>query len=228
MNIAVIPARAGSRRIPNKNIKPLLGKPAISYAIELAKKVEVFDHIFVSTDSQEIASLAINLGAEVPGLRPEILSNDFATTLQVMGFTIDELLQTIPNLDFVCCIYPVTPLLEPKRILEGFELIKSRDLDYVFSVAENNFNPKRSFQIAEYDLVEKFEKNYEFSRTQDLIPYFNDAGQFYWGKSDAWRRRATILGGNSAVIKLGKWEVVDVDTQEDWDLMETLLSYRLK
>ena len=224
----MIPARSGSKRIPNKNIRPLLGKPAISYAIELAKKVELFDHIFVSTDSEEIAEVAVKLGAEVPFLRPEILSNDYATTLQVMGFTVDSLLPTIPNLDFACCIYPVTPLLEAKRVQEGFDLINSKDLDYVFAAAENNFNPKRSFQLNGQYPVAQFENNHEFSRTQDLDPFFSDAGQFYWGRTDAWQRRASILAGKSAVIRLRKWEVVDVDSEEDWDLAQILLSYRLK
>ncbi len=228
MNIIVIPARSGSKRIPNKNVKPLLNKPAISYAIELAKRVDLFDHIFVSTDSEEIAELSINLGAEVPFLRPETLSDDYATTLQVMGFTVESLLSTIPKFDFACCLYPVTPLLEARRVREGFDLISTKELDYVFAVAENNFNPSRSFQLNEQNQVVKFREKDEFTRTQDLAPFFNDAGQFYWGRTEAWKKQSNILGGKSAVIRLRKWEVVDVDSQEDWELAEMLLSYRLQ
>ena len=111
MNVAIIPARDGSKRIKNKNIKPFFGKPIISYAINVAKESKIFDRIIVSTNSNEIKDIALQFGAEVPSLRPDNLSDDFTTTLDVISYEVKNL--NLKSDDIVCCIYPTTPLLNP-------------------------------------------------------------------------------------------------------------------
>ena len=109
MKIAVIPARAGSKRIPLKNIKDFCGKPMIGWAISAAKQSGLFDHIVVSTDDKKIAELARSLGAETPFIRPEYLADDFTPTVPVIAHAINSCLEIGWVAEYVCCIYPCVP-----------------------------------------------------------------------------------------------------------------------
>ena len=112
MNVAIIPARGGSKRIPKKNIKDFLGKPIIAYSIEAAISTNLFDKVIVSTDSDEIAEVAINYGAEAPFLRPKELADDFTGNHKVMRHAINWLENTTGKINYTCCIYPAAPLIE--------------------------------------------------------------------------------------------------------------------
>ena len=125
MNVAIIPARGGSKRIPRKNIKKFLGKPIIAYSIEVAKALSIFDKIIVSTDDEEIKEISMEYGAEVPFMRPSEISDDFTGTHDVIGHAVSELIRIGYDLDYVCSIYPTAPLVQSKDILKGFELIKN-------------------------------------------------------------------------------------------------------
>ena len=124
MNIAIIPARNGSKRLPKKNIKLFYNKPIISYAIIAAKKTKLFDKIIVSTDSKQIKKIAEFYGAEVPYLRPKHLSNDKVH----FNESIKHMIQWLEKKKFkpknVCCIYPTTPLLEHKLLIKGYYKLK--------------------------------------------------------------------------------------------------------
>lgn len=135
MNIAVIPARGGSKRIPRKNIKLFHGLPVIAYAINLAKDCEIFDAVFVTTDDEEIAEIAVNFGAIVPWMRPKALSDDFATTVSVMQDAVRRLDSDLDDLANVCCIYPITPLLSPKFLSKGLQILEKGDWDYVIAAS---------------------------------------------------------------------------------------------
>ena len=226
MKIAIIPARAGSKRIPNKNIKPIGGIPALSLAIRTAQESELFNQIYVSTDSPEIADLAKKCGALVPFLREPKLSDDHTSTVSVIGNFVALMDSEFKDIQNVCCIYPVTPLLKAKRLIEGYEHLVSRDLDYVFAAKSHESNILRSFEL---DLTSRpimVSASNELTRSQDLTKLYHDAGQFYWGTKDAWANQAPILSGNSSVILLGKWEAIDVDSLEDWNIVEELLKLR--
>ena len=122
MNIAIIPARGQSKRIPRKNIKLMLNKPIISWVIEEAIHSGIFDDIVVSTDDEEIANVAKSFGAEVPFIRPESLSDDFTPTVPVIAHAIQECIKLNWKFDFVCCIYPCCPFLEGKDLQNGFKI----------------------------------------------------------------------------------------------------------
>ena len=224
MNIAVIPARGGSKRIPRKNIKEFNGKPAISYAIKAAIESKVFSEVIVSTDDKEIAEYSISQGANIPWLRSEELSNDLATTLQVMQDAVLKL--DSDNLDNVCCIYPVTPLLRPKYISEGLRVLNSGDWNYVFSAIKNDSNPQRFFTLNSSNSVSMLLPEFELTRTQDLLQTFYDAGQFYWGKKSAWLEKRPIFDSLSTIIEMSKEDAVDIDTFSHWKLAEDLYSAR--
>jgi len=228
MNIAIIPARGGSKRIPHKNIKLMGGVPVIAHAIKIALESELFSQIYVSTDSEEIANIAKDYGALVPQLREANLSDDYATTISVISDSVSKLDSELADLENICCIYPVTPLLKPVRIVEAYEILMSRDVDYVFSVKSHESSLLRSFRLDSSNQPVMISSSDEFTRSQDLQNLYQDAGQFYWGTKTAWKSLRPIFSGKSSVIVLDKWEAIDVDTLDDWNIVEGLLSFRSK
>ncbi len=222
MNIAIIPARGGSKRIPRKNIKNFHGKPIIAYSIEAAIQSGCFDRVIVSTDDSEIADISRKLGAEVSFLRPDNLSDDFATTLDVMKHAIDWCKKQQLCVKFVCCLYATAPFISPQYLQEGYTLIKSEELDYVFSATSFAFPIQRAIKITTQGTIEMFQPEYFNHRSQDLIEAYHDAGQFYWGTSEAFINRKPFFSPRSKAVLLPRKYVQDIDTQEDWELAEAL------
>ena len=132
MNIAIIPARGGSKRIPRKNIQPFCGKPLIAYSIEAALTSGVFQQVIVSTDDDEIAAIAQRLGAEVPFIRPGNLADDYAVTVDVIAHAIAQLSMSTHVPEYVCCIYATAPFIQADDICRALEQIKSSNVEYVF------------------------------------------------------------------------------------------------
>ncbi len=225
-SIAIIPARGGSKRIPRKNIKPFAGKPAIARAIDCASASNLFSRIIVSTDDQEIATIARESGAEVPFIRSSKLSDDHTTTADVIADAIVKLNEVSNPSDLVCCVYPVTPLLYPSRLEEAKRLLISGDWDFVFGALEFESPIQRAFSKSSTGLVEFRDHNFINTRSQDLPISYHDSGQFYFGRRSAWISKSTVLGANSTFIQLDKHEVIDIDTEEDWALAEYIFESR--
>ena len=222
MKIAVIPARGGSKRIPKKNIKLFNEKPIIAWSIEAAKNSKLFDHIIVSTDSEEIAEVAIHSGAEVPFFRPNNLSNDYAGTTEVIAHAIDWYINYGYDIRSACCIYATAPLIRISDILDAFEIFKTNRWDYVFPATDFPSSIFRGFKRNSSDGVEMLYPKFFTSRSQDFPNIFHDAGQFYWGKSDAWLEGRQIFNGSSTIIPIPRWRVQDIDTLEDWERAEKI------
>ncbi|WP_201508392.1 pseudaminic acid cytidylyltransferase [Psychrobacter alimentarius] len=220
-NIAVIPARGGSKRIPRKNIKMFHGRPLISYSIEAAIKSKCFDRIIVSTDDEEIAEVALSFGAEVPFLRNKELSNDFAGTTPVIQDTILKLDDS--DIEYVCCIYATAPMLSEQDIRTGLDIIQLKEeFDYAFSITTYDFPIQRSLSLNKENRVEMHNSDLFNTRSQDLEECWHDAGQFYWGTKKAWQQGLPIFSSNSIGVKLPRHRVQDIDTLEDWDMAEML------
>src|SRR5690606_4497824 len=124
MNIAVIPARGGSKRIPRKNIKHFNGKSMIAWSIQAAKDSNLFDHIQVSTDDREIADIAQAFGAQVPFLRPPSLADDVTPTVPVIAHAVSACAEMGWAAEYVCCLYPCAPFMQAEDLLAGLELLK--------------------------------------------------------------------------------------------------------
>jgi len=216
MNIAIIPARGGSKRIPRKNIKDFYGKPMIGWSIEIAIKSGLFDSVIVSTDDSEIADISKRFGAEVPFVRPDELSNDYIGTTEVIVHAIEWLLSKGLALDSICCIYPTAPFIQIDDLQRGFKEINSSDCSYAFAVTDYSSPIFRSFQIKTGGEVEMFFPEYFNLRSQDIPNAFHDAGQFYWGRPNAWLDRRPIFNSNSKAIIIPRWRVQDIDTEDDW------------
>lgn len=222
-SIAIIPARGGSKRIPNKNIKLFFGKPIISYSIQAAIDSCLFDEIMVSTDSQEIADISIKYGASVPFLRSEKNSDDNATTLSVLK----EVLNKYDDFTYAACIYPTAPMISVKRLTEAKTIISETNFDSVFTVVKYGHPVQRALKVNEKSgKVEMINQANLNIRSQDLISTFHDAGQFYFFKINSVMESNTLFTDNSRALILSELEAQDIDTEPDWKLAE--LKYKLK
>lgn len=222
MNIAIIPARGGSKRIPRKNIKEFHGKPMIAYSIEAALNSRCFDKVIVSTDDAEIANIAIKYGAEVPFMRPEHISDDYSTTLDVIKHAVEFTVLQGWGVKNVCCVYATAPFLIPEFIQRGFVELTSSNTDYAFSATSFPFPIQRALKLIGEQVVEMFHPEHLNTRSQDLEEAYHDAGQFYWGTAEAFIAKKDIFGAKSKVVLLPRKRVQDIDTPEDWDLAEAL------
>ncbi len=227
MNLAIIPARGGSKRIPRKNIKKFHGKPIISYSIEAALQSDCFDNVIVSTDDLEIANLAKNLGAEIPFTRPENISDDYANTIDVIKHAINWYSNKQIKIDNVCCIYATAPFVTSASIKKGYKALTNGGFDFAFSATSYAFPIQRSFKRNNDGSVEMFYPEHLLSRSQDLEEAFHDAGQFYWGKSDAFLNDIPIFSEKSFAVLIPREQVQDIDTLEDWSVAERLFALNL-
>ena len=222
MNIAIIPARGGSKRIPKKNIKKFLGKPIISYSIEAALKSKLFKKVIVSTDSDEIANIAAEYGAEVPFLRPKQLSDDFSGTHEVVGHAVEWIEEKISKLDYVCCIYATAPLIQDNDLVKGFEIIQKGNWDSVIASTSYSYPIFRSFKKNSQGGLKMIFPEFYNSRSQDLPEIYHDAGQFYWAKPEIWKKPSEMYNEKNAIVEIPNYRVQDIDTLEDWRRAELL------
>ena len=217
-NICIIPARAGSKRIVKKNIKPFMGKPIMAYSIEAALNSGLFDVVMVSTDSEEFAKVARLYGAEVPFMRSAETANDFASTADVINEVLDNYQNQNRSFDIVSCIYSTAPFVTPERLREAYSLIKN-DIDSSFAAVAYSYPVQRSLRMKENRIFMAYPE-YVNSRSQDLEPFYHDAGQFYFSTVEAFRKNNDFWGDNTTAVILSDLEVQDLDTQTDWELAE--------
>jgi len=221
MKVAIIPARGGSKRIPRKNIKDFCGKPMIAYSIEAAIESKLFDKVIVSTDDHEIAEAARQYGAEVPFMRPPELSDDHTATIPVIAHAIEELQKKGP-VEIACCIYATAPFIRVRYLKEAYEtLIESKSL-YSFSATSFPFPVQRAIKINAQHQVKMFQPEHFNTRSQDLEEAYHDAGQFYFGRSEAWLNAEPIFATHSTAVILPRHLVQDIDTPEDFKRAELM------
>jgi pseudaminic acid cytidylyltransferase len=222
MRLAVIPARGGSKRIPRKNIKSFGGLPIIAWSINAALQSRCFDRIIVSTDDDEIAQVAQTYGAEAPFVRPPELSDDHIGTVPVISHAIAWQNANGQQVNEACCIYATAPFVQPQDLQRGLRILQRSDCDYAFAVASFVFPIQRAVRITPKQRIEMFQPEYFSARSQDLEEAWHDAGQFYWGKSNAWLAMKPVFCSNAAPVILPRYRVQDIDTPEDWERAELL------
>jgi N-acylneuraminate cytidylyltransferase len=218
-NLAIIPARGGSKRIPRKNIKNFLGKPIIAYSIEAALKSDCFDEVMVSTEDEEIAEIARQYGAKVPFLRSEKTANDFADTEDVIFEVLENYHNLGKDFDNICCLYATAPFVTSERLVEAFKLM-NENVDASISVVEYSFPIQRSIRVGETGHIELNFPEYINYRSQDLPKTYHDAGQFYFAKVKTFKEEKTLWCKRTAPLVLSELEVQDLDTMTDWQLAE--------
>ncbi|WP_208732132.1 pseudaminic acid cytidylyltransferase [Leptospira perdikensis] len=221
-NVCIIPARGGSKRIPRKNIKIFAGRPMIGHSILSAIGSGIFDRVIVSTDDPEITSVAKEFGAEVPFIRPAELSDDYTNTTDVISHSINWLRNTDLDIKAVCCIYATAPFIQVSDLVQAEKIFHSGNWEYVFSATTFGFPIFRSIKKNTDGSIEMFYPEHFNTRSQDLPEAYHDAGQFYFGKPDAWLSGKKIFDIGSTIVDLPRWRVQDIDTLEDWDRAEVL------
>ncbi|MCR5518357.1 MAG: pseudaminic acid cytidylyltransferase [Lachnospiraceae bacterium] len=223
-SIAIITARGGSKRIPKKNIRDFCGKPIIAYSIEAALGAGIFDEVMVSTDSEEIAEIAKRYGASVPFMRSEATSSDYATTRDVLLEVLSNYKDIGMEFDDMVCIYPTAPFLTGKKLRNAMDTFHDNKGSLLIPVVRFSYPPQRAYVINENRLLFKNEE-YRYSRSQDLEPYYHEAGQFYcYNIKDYYEANGSIKE-NIVPYVLAESEVQDIDTEVDWIMAE--MKYRL-
>jgi N-acylneuraminate cytidylyltransferase len=215
--LAIIPARGGSKRIPRKNIKPFKGKPMIAWPIETAIQSNLFDEIMVSTEDGEIAEISQKYGAQVPFFRSEKNSDDLSGTEDVIIEVLNQYQLIGKIFDYVCCIYPTTPLITIERLVEAKTKLIDGNFDTVFPILKYGHPVQRSLknQQGKIKIVWPEYINY---RTQDLETYYHDSGQYYWFKTDRFLEKKVLFTDNTSFIELTEFEAQDIDNLEDWEM----------
>ena len=218
-NIAIIPARGGSKRIHKKNIKHFSGIPIIGYSINAAIESGLFQEVMVSTDDFEIAAVAESFGANVPFMRSSENSNDFATTSDVIEEVIRELKNQNKIFDNICCIYSCAPFIKTEYLTEAYNLLLENSFDTVFPIIPYSTKIQRALRINNKKIA-MFYPEFEQTRSQDLeISYF-DAGQFYWIQEKMFSINKKIYTNNSGAIILDELSAHDIDSEIDWKIAE--------
>jgi len=222
--IIIIPARGGSKRIPRKNIKSFLGKPIIKYSIDAALKAKIFDEVMVSTDDEEVASIAKSFGAKVPFLRSKATSGDLSMTAEVIEEVIKEYEKLGQKFDEFCCLYATAPFIKAKRLQEAMKLLTKTKADCVLPVVKFSYPIQRALRIRNGRLKMFWRENYN-KRSQDLEAAYHDCGQFFCMKTSSLMRQKIkqkiVLTGKVIPLEIPEEEVQDIDNIEDWHVAET-------
>ncbi len=218
-NLAIIPARGGSKRIPRKNIKDFFGKPIIAYSIEAALKSELFDEVMVSTDDDEIAECAVKYGAKVPFTRSTQNSDDFSTTSDVITEVINSYNNIGQVFEYACCIYPTAPFVSVKLLKNSYNQLQKGRFDTIFPVVKFSYPIQRSLQENDGKVSMVWEEHLN-SRSQDLDERYHDAGQFYWFNVNTFLRTGKLFTDNSGFFEIDKLFAQDIDNEGDWKLAE--------
>ena len=223
-NIAIIPARGGSKRIPRKNIKDFCGQPIIAYSIKAALDSQLFDEVMVSTDDEEIAEIGRQYGAIVPFFRSADNSNDFATTASVLTEVLGNYAGLNKNFQYACCIYPTAPFVTAQKLKDAHQLLVDKSFDTVLPIQPFSFPIQRAF-YKNNDKVSWVVPNHALTRSQDLPKTFHDVGQFYFFNVNTFLQTKQLLTANSWGIDISELEAQDIDNETDWELAE--MKFRL-
>lgn len=218
-NIAIITARGGSKRIPKKNIKDFMGKPMIAYAIEAALGSGIFEEVMVSTDCTEIAEISKEYGANVPFLRSEKTSGDFATTYDTLEEVIIEYKKQGKDFDTVCCIYPCVPFLKSELLKDAYEKMVNKDADAIIPMCKYPVPIEWAMKLEDGYLLPN-DREAQNIRSQDLEPKYFDAGMFYFCKTESLLKNKNLVPDKTLGFVIDESQCQDIDDEQDWKIAE--------
>lgn len=222
MNIAIITARGGSKRIPRKNIRPFCGKPMIAWPIEAARASGAFDRVLVSTDDSEIASVSQAHGAEVPYLRPAALADDYTPAHKAAREMLEWAIRQYGDIPAFCHLYPTVPLLTGEVIAHGMRLVRDEKYGFAMTVTRLNLPLYQILkQAPDGSLSPVFPMDKFMLRSQDMPPAFIDVGQAYFFKTARFLEREIAIAEDLAPVVLPSELALDIDTEEDWARAES-------
>lgn len=215
MNIAIITARGGSKRIPRKNIKAFRDRPMIAYAIEAAQASAVFEQVVVSTDDPEISCLARQLGADVPFLRPQELSGDDVGTDAVIVHAVKECRTIYGSFEYGCCIYPANPFLDACDLRKGLTLLKENRATSAFPVVKYDFPIEQALTLNGAKPIARWPEQM-LKKSQDFTEHYHDAGSFYWFDVEQFLASGRLISEGSVAFPVPADRCQDINTADDW------------
>jgi pseudaminic acid cytidylyltransferase len=225
-NIAIIPARGGSQRVPRKNIKLFRGNPIISYPIKALRESGLFEQILVSTDDDEIADISLKSGADKIIRRSLKLGENSTPTVEVISSAIQE--EDIDSSAQICVAYATNPLLSSAAIKVAYQHhLGSKISNYTTTLTKYGFPPQRSLELVGSNLFTMISPLHMYTNSQDLPPIFHETGQFWWGKADKWMH-CVGMQLDLAGILLPEWMAQDIDDEDDWFLAEAKFDFLQK
>lgn len=223
-NIAIIPARSGSKGLKNKNIKLLNGKPLIAYSIEAAYKCKMFETVMLSTDSEEYAEIGKKYGADVPFLRSKEMSSDTAGSWDTVKEVLYNYEKRGKKFDTVALLQPTSPLRTPQDIMRGYELMNQKNADSITAVCEMDHSPLWSNTLAEDLSMKNFEKDeYKNLGRQQLPTYYRINGALYLRKIQYGENGICLLEKNEYALIMERAKSIDIDTELDFKMAEIIL-----
>lgn len=226
--IAIIPARGGSKRIPDKNIKPFFGTPMIAHTIERARASGVFDTVMVSTDSDRIAAVAKTYGAAVPFMRDASSATDKAGLDWVIIEVLERYRAMGRRFKYGCCLLATSPLLTPEDVIRGYEALQAADSRMAVAVASF---PSCIFRAFQHDdkgrAVMMWPENLR-RHSHEFPETFHDAGMFYWFETERFLANPHEFFADTVPVFIPRDRVQDIDTPEDWEHAETLYGRLVK
>ena len=214
MHVAVIPARANSKRIKNKNIINFFGKPIIYYAITTALKSKLFDRVIVSTDSKKIAKISRKFGAETPFIRKARISDDKTTVIEVVKDVLNNINNEKTVIDTVTLIYPCTPLLKVSTLKEALNNFKKSKSNFLFSISKYPSKIQRALILKKNNKTKSLYPQFEKSNSQIFPETYYDTGQFIIGNSKSWTKNISVHNNGEGFV-LSYPENIDIDNIED-------------
>jgi len=221
--LAVIPARGGSKRIPQKNLKSFMGKPMIQYSIEAAITSSLFDDVIVSTDDEQIKKIGVSLGARVPFMRSPKLSDDRASLADVLLDSLDFVTkEDAKKFDAVCLILATAPFIEVRDLERGLEILESSEAPAVVPLTSFPFPIFRAQKIKNDGRMEMVWPEHELKHSTEFPETFHDVGQFYWLRVTDFMSEKKIYAKGAMPLLIPRHRVQDIDTQEDWDRAELI------
>lgn len=218
--LAIIPARGGSKRLPDKNIRDFAGKPMLAWSVEAALESGLFETVMVSTDSEAVAAVARDAGASVPFLRSAETAGDHAILLDVMAEVVGRYEADGQRFERLCCILPTAPLLRAETLTHAAGVMDQGGFDTVFPVVAFGYPIQRALRRDAEGLTAMRQPEHYASRSQDLEPAFHDAGQFYWMTRQACLTKQPMFAGRAGSFVIDEMEAQDIDTLTDWRLAE--------
>ena len=223
--LGVIPARGGSKGVPGKNIKELAGKPLIAYTIRAAIESGIFENVIVSTDSGEIAEIAVKYGAEVPFLRPKELSGDNVSSDDAILHGLAYFQRQGIEYSEVCKLQPTSPLRTSRHLQDAYRLFKERNADYLVSVCECEHSPLWTGSIGDDLRLDDFiSDNVKRACRQDMPTFYRLNGAIYMGKAGPFCQNKSFLGKNCVAYIMRQEDSVDIDSALDFAFAELLMN----
>lgn len=222
-DLCIVTARGGSKRVPRKNVRPLRGKPLVSWAVRAALASGLFDDVLISTDDDEIAQAAMDAGAMFPFRRPAAVADDHSTTSDVLRVALGQWQQLKGALpEYCCCLYGTSAFVTPEDLQAAKRIADAKTC--VMAVTEYAHPIQRALEMDDSGSLRYLQPEYTYFRTQDCPPAYHDIGLFYYFSVQAFLEAGgkSFLPLQLKAVQVPRTRAIDIDTEDDWGIAEAL------